>query len=73
MIYRFFKAVHGFTAFIGLMLLFMAASTSDLSVIELGQKEPESVGTLLVWVVILMIPTAIYLALDYYKRRFMDR
>lgn len=71
MIYRFFKAVHGFTAFIGIIFLIMSASTSDYYT-EIGQKEPESVGALIMWGAILMIPTVIYLILEYIKERYIN-
>ena len=41
---------------IGVILAFLAVSTSDYYVIELGQKEPQYVWSLAVVGVVLMIP-----------------
>lgn len=73
MVYRITKLVHNVTATISLTLFFLASSTSDFST-EIGQKtEPECVGALIKWGIILLLPTAMYLALDYYKRRWLNR
>lgn len=44
---------------IGVILAFLAVSTSDYYVIELGQKEPQYVWTLAIVGVVLMIPGAV--------------
>ncbi len=67
MIYRFFRKVHKLTAFMGITLLLIASSTSDLYVVELGQSEPEIVGRLITIGLMFLMPSAIYLLLDVCK------
>lgn len=67
MIYRLTKKIHKFTAFAGALLLIFSAGASDFYVVELGQGEPASVGTMYAFGLYLMIPTAIYLILEYIK------
>ena len=64
MLYRFTKKIHKITAFAGLLLFVFAAGASDRC-IEFGQAQPENLDSLIAWGFALMIPTAIYLILDY--------
>lgn len=51
---------------IGVVLAFLAVSTSDYYVIELGQKEPQYVWTVAIVGVVLMIPAVVRMFLDDY-------
>lgn len=64
MIYRFTKKIHKITAFAGILCLFGAAGISDRC-IDFGQAQPEYLDALILWGFALMIPTAIFLILDY--------
>lgn len=66
MLYRFTKKIHKITAFAGILLLFFTAAT-DERFSEIGQMPPESLGTVFAWGLALMIPTAIYLILEYIR------
>lgn len=72
MIYSAVKAIHNVTSGIALLLFLASAFTSDFHVVEMGQKEPESVRALITWGAILMIPTVIYLILEYIKERYIN-
>lgn len=72
MIYRFFKKIHAFTAFIGILCFYLSASVSDFSVEIERTPEPSSAETYITWGVILMLPTVIYLILNYAKEKYLN-
>lgn len=67
MIYRFTKKIHKATAFIGLVCLMLASSTSDFYLLEVGTVEPEIVGKLLIAGAIMIIPSVVYITLKLLK------
>jgi hypothetical protein len=69
MIYRICKKVYKTSAGISLLLFYLAASVSDFHVVELGQAEPDSVNTLIVWGVVFLIPMVLYGILKEIARR----
>lgn len=69
MIYRFIKNLHRTSLVLSFLSFFMAAGISDYNVLELGQQEPAMFGTMIKLGFILLIPTAIYMALNYMIER----
>lgn len=72
MIYRFTKKIHKITAFSGILLWLFAAGESDRC-LDFGQAQPENLDSLIVLGCALMIPTAIYLILDWGKKNAIHR
>lgn len=63
---RILRHITNALAAIGIILAFLAVSTSDYYVIELGQKEPQYVWTVAIVGVVLMIPAVVRMFLDDY-------
>lgn len=63
-IYLLSKAIYPGTTFLACISFYVAASTSDYYVMELGQKEPESVQMLITFGLVMLIPCVIYSALN---------
>lgn len=73
---RFVRYFRNITTLCGSICLFLGAFTSDFHVIELGQNEPESVDTFLIWGVVLLIPMFLhdfFVWLKGYLRRSLKR
>ena len=62
-----FKTISNALAVIGVLLILGGIGTSDYYTMELGQTEPSSVWTTLMWGFILIVPTLIHSIYTYYK------
>ena len=71
MIYRIIKKMHIASACVGFLLWLSAAGTSDLAK-ELGQTNPQSVNSHIVIGALFMIPTVLFLILDYIKVNYVN-
>ena len=69
MIYQFTKKIHKITAFIGVVCLVLASSTSDFYLLEVGTNEPEIVSRLIIAGAIMIIPSFVYITLELLKEK----
>ncbi len=63
-IYLLTRTIHPVTTAFACICFYLAASTSDFYVTELGQTEPESVQMLITFGLVMLIPCVIYSALN---------
>ena len=70
MIYRFIKSLHRVSLTFSFICFFMAVGISDYNTLVLGQREPAMFGTMIKLGFILLIPTAIYMVLNYMIERW---
>ena len=71
MIYKFLKKTHIASAFVGFLLWLSAAGASDMAK-ELGQTNPQSVDSHIIIGALFMLPTVLYLILNYVKENYID-
>ena len=54
------KIVRNMMALVGAILIYLAASTSDLYLYELGELEPYYIKYMILWGIMLMIPAVLH-------------
>ena len=67
------KIVRTLMAVVGIFLIFGGVGTTDYHLLELGQKAPSSVWTMILTGVVLMIPTFVHLIYEGVKNNVLDR
>lgn len=73
MIYKFLKRIYPLCTLISLFLILAYAGTSDYYTNELHSSVPDFATTVIVWGVVFLIPSVLYVILDYIKDRYIDR